>query len=399
MNPALLKTQPYPFERLKALLESVSPAALPPIKLTVGEPQHEPAACAINALAANATTGAQRYPLTRGSQALRESNCQWLLRRFGVQLNAQTEILPVNGTREALFAIAQTVVDAGQENPTVIVPNPFYQIYEGAAILAGATPWFWSIDDANGLPSLEQLKPELLANTQLLYICSPANPNGAVAGNEWYARLLDLAHRYDFVIAADECYAEIYDDKPPPSLLNTCLETGDKNFSHCLVFHSLSKRSNLPGLRSGFVAGDARLIAAFAHYRTYHGSAMSPVIQAASSAAWADDEHVEANRGLYREKFSVFGGILQDDWPLHRPAGGFYFWGQCKQNSETVVRALYESQNVTLLPGSYLARDDEFGRNPGSKFVRIALTASSNETHEAARRIKTFCQLTDGTYL
>ncbi len=399
MNPNLAATKPYPFELLRNLLENTAPPAVDSISMTVGEPQHAPAACAVQAIREHAVEGVANYPLTRGGQALRESISHWLSRRFDVTVDSDSQVLPVNGTREALFAIAQALVDQSVQQPTVIVPNPFYQIYEGAALLAGAEPWYWSTRSEHGLPELAALRPDLLQRCQLVYICSPANPNGAVADKDWYCELLRLAEHYDFTIVADECYAEIYRDTPPISLLEAAIAVGNHDFKRCLVFHSLSKRSNLPGLRSGFVAGDAELIRTFARYRTYHGSAMSPLVQAASASAWADDAHVAENRAHYHEKFSLFTQMLKPHWNIRWPAGGFYIWGRCNTQAEAVVRALYKAQNLTLLPGAFLARDDETGNNPGEQFVRLALTPDLETTREAANRIVAFCQATDGRYL
>ncbi len=398
MNSRLGRTAPYPFERLRSLLENVPPADRAPLKLTIGEPQGAPSPKAMAALLEDPVSDVGRYPLTRGSKELRVAAAGWFGQRFNTPIDPDRQILPVNGTREALFAIAQTLVDTQTRNPRVIVPNPFYQIYEGAALLAGAQPYYWSSDDPHGLPDIDALETSLLRQCQLLYICSPANPNGAVAQLSWYQRLLELAEKYDFVVVADECYSEIFKDEPPCSLLQASAALGNQEFSRCLVFHSLSKRSNLPGLRSGFIAGNADLLEAFAHYRTYHGSAMSPLVQRASTAAWSDDDHAARNRASYQRKFAMVTEALGDVWDIRWPAGGFYLWAETPMGGEQLVRALYEQQNVTLLPGSYLARDDANGQNPGEHFVRISLVLSSDEISQLCERLIEFANTNEKAY-
>lgn len=408
MNPALAKLQPYPFERLRALLAGAQPPAhLPHISLSIGEPRHAPPAFVLEALTRN-MDGFGSYPLTAGMPQLRASIANWLTRRFRLpvaSVNPDTMVLPVNGTREALFAFAQAITDASVQ-PLLVMPNPFYQIYEGAAFLAGAEPYFMpatSLGAARphsagsqpgshgvGLPDLESVPAHVWKRCQILFLCSPSNPTGAVAGIEYLQRALDLANRYDFVIAADECYSEIYLDEahPPPGLLQAAVAAGHTAYERCVVFHSLSKRSSVPGLRSGFVAGDARLLQSFLLYRTYHGSAMPPPTQFASIAAWDDDAHVVENRALYRLKFATVLPILREVMPVDTPDAGFYLWPQV-DNDERFTRQLFERQHITVLPGGYIARGMPEG-NPGRDRVRISLVATVPECTAAAGRIREF---------
>ncbi|MFZ9994572.1 MAG: succinyldiaminopimelate transaminase [Steroidobacteraceae bacterium] len=408
MNPRLARLQPYPFERLRELLkDGVPPAHLSPIPLSIGEPRHTPPPFVLEALARELPSIAQ-YPTTVGSLELRSACRDWLLRRFDLpagSIDPQTHVLPVNGTREALFAIAQAVIDATPDHkgrpPLVAMPNPFYQIYEGAALLAGAEPLFLDTPAEQGfLPDLDQIASDTWDQVQLLYLCSPGNPAGAVMSEAQLARALDLADKHDFIVVTDECYAEIFFDEtsPPPSLLGAAWRSGRQDFSRCLVFHSLSKRSNLPGLRSGFVAGDARLINDFLLYRTYHGCSMPPPTQVASTLAWADDAHVLANRDAYRAKFRAVQEILQDVADIEIPAGGFYLWmnvgGRWSGDDERFVRDLFVDQHITVVPGSYLARPSQGAgpstthTNPGQGRVRISLVASLEDCIEAAHRIR-----------
>jgi len=340
--------------------------------------------------------GLAQYPATRGSDALRESIAAWLRRRYALPdaaVDPQCHVLPVNGTREALFAFAQCVADRSRA-PLVLMPNPFYQIYEGAALLAGAEPCYINSSAASGwLPDIESLPAKVWQRCQLLYLCSPGNPSGAVAPAAMYQRLLELAQEHDFVIASDECYSEIYYDEaaPPTGLLAAAHAMGNTAFRRCMVFHSLSKRSNLPGMRSGFVAGDAELIRRFLQYRTYHGCAMAPYVQAASSAAWQDEEHVRRNRACYREKFDAVCAILAPLLPVAPPAGSFYLWPQTPVDDARFARELYASQHVTVLPGSYLSRDSS-GVNPGRNHVRIALVAELEDCCQAAERMRRFIE-------
>lgn len=393
MHQHLDHLHPYPFQKLSALLRDVAPPAdKPHIALSIGEPRHPPPAFVLQELSANLDS-ISRYPVTRGSDNLRQAITDWLSTRFNAKVSADTQVLPVNGTREALFAFAQCVVD-NSKDAAVIMPNPFYQIYEGAAILAGARPWYLNTSSDNGfIPDIDSIPESVWKACQLFYACSPGNPTGAVMPESHWLRLLDYADRYDFVIAADECYSEIYPDEsnPPAGLLQVCANSGRDDFSRCVVFHSLSKRSNLPGLRSGFVAGDAEILKQFLLYRTYHGCAMSLPVQIASIAAWKDEQHVYENRQQYREKFSAVLPILQPWLPVVQPEASFYLWPELPGIDDTAfTRGLFEQQHVTVLPGSYLSRDSGHV-NPGSNRVRMALVAETDKCIEAATRIADFC--------
>ncbi|RYU63235.1 succinyldiaminopimelate transaminase [Methylolobus aquaticus] len=394
MNPRLSALQPYPFERLGALRQGVTPpAGLRPIALSIGEPQHPTPTLIKDALVAN-LGGLSRYPVTRGQPELRQSIASWLTRRFELPIQAvdpERHVLPVNGTREALFSFAQAVVDAARR-PLVVMPNPFYQIYEGAALLAGATPYFVNGGAETGfLPEFDAVPAAVWQRCELLYVCSPGNPSGAVLSTAALQRLIALADRHDFVIASDECYSEIYrdDNAPPPGLLGAAAAMGNTDFRRCVVFHSLSKRSNAPGLRSGFVAGDADIIRQYGLYRTYHGCAMSLPVQHASIAAWEDESHVQENRRLYREKFAAVGSVLGALLDVSQPDGGFYCWTRTPGSDQQFARGLYAEQNVTVLPGSFLSRVAH-GRDPGADYVRMALVASLDECVDAAHRIAHF---------
>jgi len=396
MNNALNQLQPYPFEKLRALLGGVQPAAdKRPIALSIGEPKHASPAFVAQALADNLDKMAV-YPTTLGIPVLREAIGHWCERRFGVPagwLDPARHVLPVNGTREALFAFTQTVVQRSDDG-LVVSPNPFYQIYEGAALLAGAKPHYLPCLDDNGFnPDFDAVSAETWQRCQILFLCSPGNPTGALIPLETLKKLIALADQYDFVIAADECYSELYFDEqmPPPGLLTACAELGRSDFKRCVVFHSLSKRSNLPGLRSGFVAGDAEILKAFLLYRTYHGCAMPVQTQLASVAAWNDEAHVRGNRDLYREKFDAVLDILSPVMDVQRPDGSFYLWPNVEGDDAEFCRALFEQQHVTVVPGSYLSRDVD-GVNPGAGRVRLALVAPLAECVEAAQRIREFVQ-------
>ncbi len=392
MNPLLAKLQPYPFERLRALFAGVTPsAAHRPISLGIGEPRH-PTPPFIQDSMLGALSGLAVYPATGGEPRLREACAGWLQRRYGLTLDPTRQVLPVNGSREALFAFAQTVIDPTRD-AVVVCPNPFYQIYEGAALLAGATPWYAPSDPArNFAVDWDRVPPEVWARTQLVYVCSPGNPTGAVMPLEEWAKIFALSDRYGFTIASDECYSEIYfRDEPPLGGLEAAARLGRTGFERLVAFTSLSKRSNVPGLRSGFVAGDATLLQKFLLYRTYHGSAMSPVVQAASVAAWNDEAHVVDNRTLYRQKFAEVTPLLARVMDVRLPDAGFYLWAGVAGSDESFARDLLAQYNVTVLPGSYLARESQ-GLNPGAGRIRMALVADTAECLEAAQRIVQFVQ-------
>jgi len=401
VNPHLDKLHPYPFEKLRELFAGVTPHAdYAPISLGIGEPKH-PTPAFIEKALTHAIAGLANYPSTVGSEPLRAAIAGWLERRYALPaLDPATMVLPVNGSREALFGIAHAVIDASRPDPLVLSPNPFYQIYEGAAYLAGASPWFVNSDPArNFAPDFSTVSDEVWARVQLLYICSPGNPTGAVLSLDDWRELFDLADRHGFVIAADECYSEIYcGSNPPLGALEAAhalgRSTGERPYANLIVFSSLSKRSNVPGMRSGFVAGDPQVIKKFLLYRTYSGGAMSPPVQAASIAAWNDETHVQDNRTLYKEKFSLITPLLRQVMDVELPDAGFYLWADVRRTglSDTeFARRLYAEYNVTVLPGSYLARDAH-GTNPGRNRIRMALVAGVDEGLEAATRIVQFCQ-------
>ena len=396
MNPDLARLQPYPFEKLAALKAGVKPPAdLGPIALSIGEPKHPTPDFITETLIAHLHLLAS-YPTTRGLPVLRQAIADWLTRRFQLPaggLDPERQILPLNGTREGLFALPQALVDRSRQ-PLVLMPNPFYQIYEGAALLAGAEPRYLPCLAEQGyLPDFATVTADTWRRCQLLYLCSPGNPSGAVIPLATLQRLIELAEEFDFVIAADECYAELYDDeaRPPVGLLQAAARLGRGDYRRCLVFHSLSKRSNVPGLRSGFVAGDAELIERFFQYRTYHGCAMPVQHQHASLAAWRDEAHVVANRALYRAKFDAVLAILGEVLEVSRPAGGFYLWPRTPIPDPDFARGLFAASNVTVLPGSYLSRAVD-GVDPGAGRVRLALVAPLDECVEAAWRIRRYLE-------
>ncbi|MBB3103703.1 succinyldiaminopimelate transaminase [Azomonas macrocytogenes] len=396
MNDALNTLQPYPFEKLRALLAGSQPTSdKRAIALSIGEPKHNSPDFVLQTLAENLHQLAV-YPTTQGTLALREAVAGWCERRFRLgqgSLDPASQVLPVNGTREALFAFTQSVVNRNPE-ALVVSPNPFYQIYEGAALLAGAKPHYLPCLEENGFnPDFDAVSSETWQRCQILFLCSPSNPTGALLPLETLKKLIMLADEHDFVIAADECYSELYFDEenPPAGLLTACIELDRQDFKRCVIFHSLSKRSNLPGLRSGFVAGDAEILKSFLLYRTYHGCAMSLPTQLASIAAWNEETHVQANRDLYREKFTAVLDILSPVLDIHRPDGGFYLWPKTPIDDCTFTRELFVREYVTVVPGSYLSREVN-GVNPGSNRVRMALVAPLTECVEAARRIRSFVQ-------
>ena len=395
MNPDLNNLQPYPFEKLASLKAgSTPPGDLAHIALSIGEPKHDAPDIVLDTIRDN-LDAANRYPLTKGSPELRQSIAGWLSRRFILNktIDAEKQVIPVTGTREALFAFAQCVIDRA-DDAIVMMPNPFYQIYEGAALLAGATPYFYNTTkETNYLPDFDAIHESVWQRCQLIYICTPGNPTGKVISEQQLADLIEKSKKYNFVIASDECYSEIYfdEDQPPPGLLEVAYKNGNRNFTNCIVFHSLSKRSNLPGMRSGFVAGDEQIIKKFLLYRTYHGCAMPPAHQIASITAWDDETHVVNNRELYREKFDAVLDILAPVCDAHKPDAGFYIWLNTPINDEDFAQQLYDRYNVTVLPGSYLSRKAN-DINPGEDHVRMALVAPVEECIDAANRIRQFIE-------
>jgi N-succinyldiaminopimelate aminotransferase len=398
MNPDLQRLQPYPFQKLATLFSEVKPNPdYRRISLSIGEPQHSTPSFIRDALIDN-LDGLANYPTTIGSDTLRNTIANWLAARYSIpQPDAQTQVLPVNGSREALFAFAQAVIDRTRNNPIVVCPNPFYQIYEGAAFLAGATPHFLNtMPQDNYALNFSQLPEDIWQRTQLVYVCTPGNPTGRVMPLAEWEILFEMSDRYGFVIASDECYSEIYFSEKPLGALQAAHRLGRSDYKNLVVFSSLSKRSNVPGMRSGFVAGDAKVIEKFSLYRTYHGSAMNPAIQSASVAAWRDEIHVAENRRLYAEKFAKVIEILHPVLPVTMPDAGFYLWislpasmSHARLTDSGFALSLYRDYNVVVLPGSYLARSVN-GVNPGENFVRLALVASTEATVEAAHRIKKF---------
>lgn len=394
MNPHLQQLHPYPFEKLATLKQGITPPAdKAHIALSIGEPKHPTPAFIKQTLVAN-LAGLTQYPTTKGLPELRQAITDWLSRRFAIPataLDAELHVLPVNGTREALFSFVQAVIDP-RDKPVVVMPNPFYQIYEGAALLAGAEPYYLNTtEDHAYLPDFDSVPAEIWQRCQLAFICSPGNPTGTVADFASHQKLMALAEQYDFVIASDECYTELYDDEanPPQGLLQSAWQNGNHDFKRCVIFQSLSKRSNAPGLRSGFVAGDAELLKDYLKYRTYHGCPMPVPTQQASIVAWQDENHVRENRQLYRDKFAAVIEILQDVCEISKPPASFYIWLKTPIADTDFAQQLFAQQNITVLPGSYLSRDSD-GINPGANHVRIALVAPLQECVEAAQRIKLF---------
>ena len=396
MNPDLQRLQPYPFEKLRALIADITPnPELRPISLSIGEPKHPSPPFVLEALASNLDQAAV-YPTTAGIPELRQSIADWLSQRFSLKagsLDPAQHIIPVNGTREALFSFTQALVKRDPQG-LVVSPNPFYQIYEGAAFLAGVEPHYLACDASNGfIPDFSQVPASTWQRCQLLFICTPGNPTGSVIPQDRLQQLIKLADEHDFVIASDECYSEIYrpDQPAPVGLLQACAAMGRDDYARCVVFHSLSKRSNLPGLRSGFVAGDASLLKPYLQYRTYHGCAMPVQTQRASIAAWQDESHVETNRALYQAKFDAVLDILGEVMDVQRPDAGFYLWPQTPIDDESFSRRLLAEENVAVVPGRYLSRDLD-GYNPGAGRVRMALVAPLDDCIEAAQRIGRFIE-------
>ncbi|MGX4675414.1 succinyldiaminopimelate transaminase [SAR92 clade bacterium H246] len=397
MNFHLKHLHPYPFERLNQLKAgAVPPAHLKHIPLSIGEPKH-PSPEFVKQVMSNSIDKLAQYPTTKGGIELRQTIARWLEKRFNLgtdSIDPDQHVLPVTGTREALFAFTQAVVNNDMDAPVVVSPNPFYQIYEGAAILAGAEPYYLDCVPEQGfIPDLTTVPEAIWQRCQLLQVCTPGNPTGAVMSIEQLQQAIALADKYDFIIASDECYSEVYFDEqtPPPGLLQACEQMGRRDYSRCVVFHSLSKRSNLPGLRSGFIAGDATILKDFLSYRTYHGCAMSLPVQDASAAAWNDEQHVVDNRTMYREKFAAVTDILADVLDFPQPHASFYLWPQTPIDDREFALGLFAQQNVTILPGQYLSRDSATG-NPGKNRVRMALVASTEECIEAALRIRQYVQ-------
>jgi len=392
MNPNLSRLQSYPFERLNALKSAVTPpSALSPIALSIGEPKHR-APDFVAAILQDNMDKLSNYPSTKGLPGLNEAIAAWLSTRFKLNnVDPSSQVLPVNGTREAIFSLTQAVIDP-RNQPLVLCPNPFYQIYEGAAYLAGAEPHFLACDEDNGYsPDYDAVSDDIWQRCQLLMLCSPGNPTGAVTDSATLHKLIALADKFDFVIASDECYSELYFDEnnAPTGLLQACAEIGRHDFDRCVVFHSLSKRSNLPGLRSGFVAGDANILKPYLLYRTYHGCAMPVQHQLASIAAWSDEAHVLANRNQYRIKFDQVLAILDGVMPVDKPDAGFYLWAKTSLSDTVFAQRLYAEQHVTVLPGQFIGRESD-SHNPGENRVRMALVADLAECVEAARRIARF---------
>ncbi|MBF0265456.1 MAG: succinyldiaminopimelate transaminase [Gammaproteobacteria bacterium] len=398
MNPNLEALKPYPFERLNTLLDRIHPPTqLNPIDLSIGEPTYLASSFVRNKFQANVHL-IQNYPTLRGNLELRETIKSWLIKRYKLDpesLNVETQILPVNGSREALFSFTQACVDVSKKDPLVLMPNPFYQVYEGAAILANATPVFLATTAENNfLPDFSQVPSSFWDDCQMVYICSPGNPTGKVFTRQKYYELLTLSLKHNFIIAADECYSEIYQDEanPPIGLLQVAQDFGNTDYKNCIVFHSLSKRSNVPGLRSGFVAGDEELLTGFYKYRTYHGSSMPLPTQQASIECWKDEDHVLANRDGYRKKFKEVYEILSPVLELEMPEATFYLWLKIPiEDDEKFAQELFRLHNVIVLPGSYLSRVTG-NRCPGSGYVRVALVASLEDCIKAAKRIRAFIQ-------
>lgn len=396
MNKNLDRCQPYPFERLAELLSKSKPdQSKKPIRWSIGEPAHAAPDFVKRALIDN-LDGLSNYPITIGSLELREAIAQWLTTRFALpasSIDPEKHVLPVAGTREALFSFAQSVVNAAS-GALVAMPNPFYQIYEGAAFMADCDPYFFNLMEENEfLPDFKAIDPSVWMRCQLIYVCSPSNPTGSCFTMEKWHELLDIAKKNDFVIASDECYSEIYFDekKAPIGLLEAAYEFGLHDYRGCVVFHSLSKRSNLPGLRSGFVAGDERILSKYRLYRTYHGCALPPPTQKASTVAWQDEEHVRQNRELYRRKFDAVLNIIQPHMNVQRPQAGFYLWPSVPIDDTKFACRLYEEENLLVLPGSYIARESS-GVNPGRRRLRMALVASLDECVEGAHRLAEFVE-------
>lgn len=400
MNPNLDRLHPYPFAKLNSLKQGITPPqSKSHIALSIGEPKHETPQLIHDALIKH-SGGIAKYPTTKGIPELRVAITEWISQRFYIapsDINPENQVLPVSGTREALFSFAQAIIDPSKPDALVVMPNPFYQIYEGAALLAGAEPYFINTtEESDYLPNFDSIPDEIWQRCQLVFICSPGNPTGSVISEHSHIKLIKLAERFDFIIASDECYTEIYDDEnnPPQGLLETAYNMGNTAFKHCVMFQSLSKRSNAPGLRSGFVAGNADILKKYFEYRTYQGCALPIPTQYASTVAWQDEEHVKKNRDLYRQKFSAFIDILGGVCTINKPPASFYIWLKTPIDDADFAQQLFAQQNITVLPGSFLSRDAH-GINPGKNHIRIALVAPVEECIEAANRIKHFINTLD----
>ncbi|MBF7687278.1 succinyldiaminopimelate transaminase [Acinetobacter rathckeae] len=386
MNTLLERLHPYPFEKLNALFKDITPAQLSAISLSIGEPKHPAPQFVIDSLAQN-FQHLSSYPASKGLPELRQAIASWLTQRFHLKnISAEQQVLPVSGTREALFSFVQAVINK-DDDAYVVMPNPFYQIYEGATLLAGATPYFVNCTKDNDyLGDFDAVPSTVWEKTAILFICTPGNPTGAVMPREQLKKLIQLSDQYHFIIASDECYSELWFEQAPVGLLEVCAEMGRDDYKNCVVFHSLSKRSNLPGMRSGFIAGDAKVLAPYLKYRTYHGAAMPVQHQIASTLAWSDEEHVAENRALYREKFQLFQSELGHLLPLVKPDAGFYYWLQV-DNDEKFAQQLIQQANIKVLPGRYLSRDTSEG-NPGENHVRMALVADLQQCEQVIQRLK-----------
>jgi len=397
MNPYIARLHPYPFERLSTLLAAVEPAAGKPlISLSIGEPRHQPPAFIVEALARHTPDGLARYPMARGLPELRVAMARALTQRYGLAADAldpERQVLPVTGTREGLFSVVQAVINPLPDRPTVVMPNPFYQIYEGATLLAGAEPWYLNTPEATGFrPDFETVPEEVWERCQVLILCSPGNPTGAVLDAEDWQRAFALADRHDFVVVADECYADLYNDetRPPVGAFEAAAAAGRGDFKRLLTFHSLSKRSSVPGLRSGLVGGDAALIEPLALYRTYHGCALALPAQLASVEAWNDTAHVADNRHRYQAKFDAARRILGAVTDVRIPPAAFYLWLKVNGgDDEGFVRELYAREALITLPGRYLSRPTPAG-DPGAGYVRVSLVPDEATCEEAMHRLARF---------
>lgn len=391
MNPDLSKLQPYPFEKLAKLKAEVTPNPdLEHISLSIGEPKHPAPDFVLQAMQDHLKS-LEKYPTTKGTPELNQACADWLKQRFSLEsIDSVSQVIPVNGTREAIFAFTQVAIDRTANNPLVLSPNPYYQIYQGATFLAGAEPYMLPCLESTGFnPDYDAVPDQVWDDCQLLYVCTPGNPTGATLDIDTFKQLIALADKHDFIIASDECYSEIWIEgqAAPVGLLEACAALGRHDYDKCVVFHSLSKRSNLPGLRSGFIAGDAKLLKPFLLFRTYHGCAQSIQTQKAAIAAWGDEAHVQENRDKYTEKFKHFIDILAPVSDIQQSDASFYLWFKTPIPDDQFAQRLFAEQHITVLPGSYVSQTVD-GVNPGAGYVRMALVASVEECREAALRIR-----------